>query len=398
MRRSTDRILATHTGSLPRTDEVLSMLFQKEALHAGAEKARLHLVDPAFDAAAFHARVRGAVAEVVRKQTQLGIDVVNDGEQGKIDYSTYIKERLTGFAGEATPMPVSREAKRFPAFWAERGTGIGSPHIKRPACTGPIEWKDFEAVRRDIENLKSARAACAAGSDPEFFLTSVSPGQAARFLGNRYYPSHEAYLRALGRAMKREYDAIAQAGFILQLDCPDLASGWNNMFADASREEFMSMIELHLDVLDEATRDVPAEQLRLHLCWGNYNGPHTEDIPLADIIVPVMRSRATAISFEGANPRHEHEWKLWRDVKLPPGKILIPGVVDSTSNFVEHAELIAERICRYAQCVGRENVIAGTDCGFGTFAGRPAVHPEVVWAKLAAIAQGARLATRALWA
>jgi 5-methyltetrahydropteroyltriglutamate--homocysteine methyltransferase len=376
VQRSTDRILTTHTGSLPRPEVLVAMLQAKES-------------GPLPDPEAFHERVRSAVLEAVQKQCSLGLAVVNDGEQGKVDYSTYIKERLTGFEGETTPMPRSRESKQFPGFWAERGTGVGAPFIRRPACTGPIEWKDFSQVETDIANL----VGCVARSDPstDFFMTSVSPGQAARFLGNRYYPSHDTYLRALGSAMKLEYDAIARAGFVLQVDCPDLASGWNNMFADCSRSQFMELLELHLDVLDEATRDVPPERLRLHLCWGNYNGPHTQDIPLRDIIEPVLRSRAMAISFEGANPRHEHEWKVWEEVTLPPGKILIPGVIDSTTSFVEHPELVAERIRRYVKCVGRENVIAGVDCGFGTFAGRPGVHPEVVWAKLGAMVEGARL-------
>ncbi|MCC6472766.1 MAG: cobalamin-independent methionine synthase II family protein [Burkholderiales bacterium] len=378
MQRSGDRILTTHTGSLPRPDDLLALLKAKES-------------GGGFDAAVFSERVRAEVAAVVRRQIEAGLSVVNDGEQGKIDYSTYIKERLTGFEGEAVPMGPSREAREFPGFWAERGQGAGAPWIRRPACTGPIQWKDFAAVERDIANLAAAKRA-SAGAAAEYFLTAVSPGQAARFLGNRYYPSHETYLRALGRALKREYDAIAAAGFVLQVDCPDLGSGWNNMFAEAGRQEFLQAVELHLEVLDEATREVPAEQLRLHLCWGNYNGPHTQDIPLADIIGPVLASRASAISFEGANPRHEHEWRIWNKLRLPAGKILIPGVIDSTTNFVEHPVLVADRIRRYVECVGRENVIAGVDCGFGTFAGGAGVHPEVAWAKLRALAQGARLA------
>jgi 5-methyltetrahydropteroyltriglutamate--homocysteine methyltransferase len=216
-------------------------------------------------------------------------------------------------------------------------------------------------------------------------------------MGNRYYDSHEAYLRALGAVLKKEYDAIAKAGFVLQVDCPDLGSGWNNQFADLSLPQFRKIVDLHLAVLDEATRDVPPEQLRLHLCWGNYPGPHHHDIPLREIIEPVLRSRAAAISFEGANPRHEHEWRIFKDVKLPAGKLLIPGVLDSTSNFIEHPELIADRLVRYASVVGRENVIAGTDCGFATFAGRLTVHPTIAWAKMQAMRDGAALATKTLW-
>jgi 5-methyltetrahydropteroyltriglutamate--homocysteine methyltransferase len=228
-------------------------------------------------------------------------------------------------------------------------------------------------------------------------MTAVSPGQAARFLGNRFYKSHEEYLRALAAVLKDEYDAIAQAGFTLQVDCPDLASGWNNQFADATLPQFREVVRLHLEVLDEATRGVPPERLRLHLCWGNYAGPHTHDIPMREILDLVFASRASAVSFEGANPRHEHEWRALRDVKLPPGKQVIPGVIDSVSNFVEHPRAVADRIIRYAEVAGRENVVAGTDCGFATFAGSQYVHPTVVWAKLAALAEGARIASQELW-
>lgn len=380
MKRSTDRILTTHTGSLPRPDDLLALLKAREAGTVG-------------DVAAFRARARAAVADCVADQIAAGVDVVNDGEQGKVDYSTYIKDRLTGFEGRETQMAESREAKEFPSFSARRG-GIGMPFITRPTCTGPIAWRDFAAVERDIADFKAAREQHTA---TDYFMTAVSPGQAARFLGNVYYPSHEAYIRALGAVMHDEYTAIARAGFVLQVDCPDLGSGWNSQFPDLTLTEFIERVELHLEVLDEALRDVPPAQIRLHLCWGNYNGPHTQDIPLADIIGPVLRSRATAISFEGANPRHEHEWKLWKKVKLPPGKIIIPGVLDSTSSFVEHPELVAERLERYASVVGRENVIAGTDCGFGTFAGRPGIDPAVMWAKFRAMAEGARLASKTLW-
>ncbi len=380
MIRSSERILTTHTGSLPRPDDLLALLQARE-LGSLADLAGLHI------------RAHSAVQEVVRAQIAAGIDIVNDGEQGKSDYSTYIKDRLTGFAGATMTAPPTREAKEFPEFAARRG-GIGPAFITRPTCVAPIAWRDFAAVERDIANLQAARRAYPAG---EFFMSAVSPGQAARFLGNRHYPNHEAYIRALGAVLHDEYTAIAKAGFVLQVDCPDLGSGWNSQFPELTLAQFRKMVELHLEVLDEAARDVPPEQMRLHLCWGNYNGPHTQDIALREIIGPVLRSRATAISFEGANPRHEHEWAMWKQVKLPAGKILIPGVLDSTSSFVEHPELVAQRICRYASVVGRENVIAGTDCGFGTFAGRVDVVPTVVWAKLRSMTEGARLASRELW-
>ena len=380
MKRSSERILTTHTGSLPRPVDLLALLEARE-------QGKL------ADLAGLHARARKAVSEAVGTQIEAGVDIVNDGEQGKCDYSTYIKDRLTGFTGApAAPLPT-REAKEFPEFAARRG-GVGPAFITRPTCVAPIAWKDFPAVERDIADLQAARQAHRA---EDFFMTAVSPGQAARFLGNSHYASHEAYLRALGAVLHDEYSAIAKAGFVLQVDCPDLGSGWNSQFPELTLAQFRKVVELHLEVLDEATRDVPPEQLRLHLCWGNYNGPHTQDIPLREIIGPVLKSRATAISFEGANPRHEHEWALWKEVKLPPGKILIPGVLDSTTSFVEHPELVAQRICRYASVVGRENVIAGTDCGFGTFAGRIDIVPSVVWAKLRAMAEGARLATKQLW-
>lgn len=380
MQRSVDRILTTHTGSLPRPHALLELLQARER-------------GEAVEDGALTRQTSSAVTEIVRRQRDTGVDVVNDGEQGKPDYSTYIKDRFSGFAGEPMPHPITREAREFPEFFAS-GSRVGGPTTTRPTCVAPIAWKDFAAVERDIADL---RAAITSTPVTEAFMTAVSPGQAARFMGNRFYSSHEAYVRALGSLLRDEYNAIARAGFVLQVDCPDLASGWNNQFADATLSEFRDIVALHLDVLDEATRDVPPAQLRLHLCWGNYPGPHNHDIALREIIGPVLRSRAMAISFEGANPRHEHEWKIFRDIKLPPGKILVPGVLDSTSNFVEHPELIADRLVRYAGVVGRENVIAGTDCGFATFAGRLTVHPSIVWAKLAAMVEGAALASRQLW-
>jgi 5-methyltetrahydropteroyltriglutamate--homocysteine methyltransferase len=380
MKRSTDRSLTTHTGSLPRPDDLFQMIKARE------QKERV-------DEAKFEARVRTAVVEVVRKQVAAGIDVASDGEMSKPDYSTYIKNRFTGFKGKpSAPLPA-REARDFPQFTAMRG-GLGAPYITRPTCVAPMKWKDFAAVARDIDNFTAAAVKVRAA---DYFMTAVSPGQAARFLGNSYYRSHEKYIEALGELLKDEYDAIAKAGFVLQVDCPDLGSGWASQFPNATLPEFRKIVRLHLEVLDHALRDVPPGQIRLHLCWGNYNGPHVHDIPLKEIVAPVLRSRAMAFSFEGANPRHDHEWTLWREVKLPAGKLIIPGVLDSTSNFVEHPELIAQRLVRYAGGVGRENVMAGTDCGFATFAGRYTVHPEVVWAKFNALREGAKLASARLW-
>ena len=377
MKRSTERILTTHTGSLPRPWDLVATL---EALDAGA------LPEPA----AFEARVRQAVAEAVRKQVAAGVDVVNDGEQGKVGYSTYVRHRLSGFDGSSV---VAQRAD-----WADFPEALARhprSSVSRPSCTGPIEWRDRAAVGKDVANL----AAALTGVKPaDAFMTAASPGVIAHFLRNEHYPSREAYLARLTDVMKEEYDAIARAGFVLQVDCPDLAMSRHLAFAELSTAQFLKIAEANVEALNHALRDIPPDRLRLHLCWGNYEGPHHRDVPLRDILPVVLRARPHAISLEGANPRHEHEWAVFRDLKLPDDKILIPGVLDSTTNFIEHPELVAQRIVRYAEVVGRERVIAGSDCGFGTFArSTPQVEPEIVWAKLAAMAEGARLASAILW-
>jgi 5-methyltetrahydropteroyltriglutamate--homocysteine methyltransferase len=379
MKRSTDRILTTHTGSLPRPEGLRDLL---------AASDRGEEVDPS----AFQASVRDAVDEIVRLQRAAGIDVINDGEEGKPGYSTYIKDRCTGFEGQSRSSMVQGEGKDFPE-WAARRAASGAPGMARPACNGPIAWKDFDAVKRDIANLKAAAETSGA---QEVFMTSASPGVVAIFLTNDYYPDQESYLKAIANVMKDEYKAIVDAGFTLQLDCPDLAMSRHNRFSERSLSDFRDIVELHVSVLNEAIKDLPAESIRLHLCWGNYEGPHHLDVPLRDIIDIVLKANANAISFEGANPRHEAEWRVWRDVKLPPGKFIIPGVVDSTTNFVEHPEVVADRIERYASVVGKENVVAGTDCGFGTFANSATVDPRITWAKLKALSDGAALATKEL--
>jgi 5-methyltetrahydropteroyltriglutamate--homocysteine methyltransferase len=372
-----ERILTTHTGSLPRPWDLVGTL---EAFDAGT------LPDPA----AFQARVRQAVADVVRKQAAAGVDLVNDGEQGKVGYSTYVRHRLTGFEGSSV---VAQRAD-----WADFPEALArNPRssVARPSCTGPIEWRDRDAVTRDINNL---RAALGGAPVAEAFMTAASPGVIAHFLRNEHYPSREAYLARLTDVMKEEYDAIARAGFVLQVDCPDLAMSRHLAFAELTTAQFVKIAEANVEALNHALRDIPPDRLRMHLCWGNYEGPHHRDVPLRDILPVVLKARPHAISLEGANPRHEHEWAVFRDVKLPDDKVLIPGVLDSTTNFIEHPELVAQRIVRYAEVVGRERVIAGSDCGFGTFArARPQVEPEIVWAKLAAMAEGARLATAILW-
>jgi 5-methyltetrahydropteroyltriglutamate--homocysteine methyltransferase len=322
------------------------------------------------------------------------VDIINDGEQGKVGYSTYVRHRLTGFGGQSR-VPMRADWADFPEAAERQGMGRQST-IARPACNGPIAWKDMAAVQKDIAHLKAALS----GVQPtEVFMTAASPGVIAHFLRNEYYPSREAYLARLADVMKEEYDAIYQAGFVLQIDCPDLAMGRHLAFPDLSASEFVKIAEANIAALNHALRDIPPDRLRLHLCWGNYEGPHHRDIPLKDILHIVLKARPQAISFEGANPRHEHEWAVFRDAKPSlEDKILIPGVLDSTTNFIEHPELVAQRLVRYAEVVGKENVIAGTDCGFGTFARSTyQVEPEIVWAKLRAMADGARLASAALW-
>jgi 5-methyltetrahydropteroyltriglutamate--homocysteine methyltransferase len=377
MKHSTERILTTHTGSLPRPTDLTATL---EAMDAGGTP----------DPEAFEARVRRAVAEIVQKQVEAGVDIVSDGEQGKVGYSTYVKHRLTGFEGQSS-VPVRADWADFPEAAARYTRATGS----RPACNGPIAWKDRGAVQKDIANFQAALSAV---HPQEAFMTAASPGVIAHFLRNDYYPSRDAYLAHLSDIMKEEYDAIVQAGFVLQVDCPDLGMGRHLAFPDLSTPDFLKIAEANVEALNHALRDISPERLRMHLCWGNYEGPHHRDIPLKEIISIVLKAWPQAVSFEGANPRHEHEWTVFQEVKLPDGKIIIPGVLDSTTNFIEHPELVAQRIVRYAKLVGKENVIAGSDCGFGTFArSNYQVEPEIVWAKLRAMAEGARLASAQLW-
>jgi 5-methyltetrahydropteroyltriglutamate--homocysteine methyltransferase len=378
MKRSTDRILTTHTGSLPRPKDLTVML---EALDSGT----------APDRAGFDARVRSAVADIVRRQVDAGVDVVNDGEQGKVGYSTYVRHRLTGFGGQSA-MAMRADWADFPEAAAHLAR---STAVSRPSCNGPIDWKDRTAVQKDAANL---RAAVDGAHPTEAFMTAASPGVIAHFLRNEHYPSREAYLARLVDIMKEEYDAIHQAGFVLQVDCPDLAMGRHLAFPDLSNAEFVKIAEANVEALNHALRDIPPDRLRLHLCWGNYEGPHHRDIPLREILRVALRARPQALSFEGANPRHEHEWVVFQEIRLPDDRIIIPGVLDSTTNFIEHPELVAQRLLRYAEIVGRERVIAGTDCGFATFArSNPQVEPEIVWHKLKSMAEGARLASARLW-
>jgi 5-methyltetrahydropteroyltriglutamate--homocysteine methyltransferase len=380
MKRSTERILTTHTGSLPRPSDLLPLIAAAEAGNV-AEVDRLR------------SRIRLAVAEVVQRQIDAGVDIVNDGEASKPSYSTYVKDRLTGFHGEADVMAIADLAD-YPEF-GERFARQGVLEtLKRPACTAPISYKDLDAVNTDIADLKAATAKF---TPAEAFLSAASPGVISIFLGNHYYKTHEAYLAALADAMKTEYNAIYQAGLILQVDCPDFAMGRHIQFPDATVAEFRKYLEMHVEALNHALTGIPEDRVRIHLCWGNYEGPHHRDIPIRDIIDIVFKARASGLSYEGANPRHEHEWAVFKDIRLPAGKVLIPGVIDSTNNYIEHPELIAQRICNIAGVVGRENVIAGSDCGFSTVAGYSPVEPRITWAKFNAMSEGARIASKALW-
>jgi len=384
MKRSTDAILTTHTGSLPRPADLLPLLRAKDD-------------GTLSDHAAFAARVKSAVTETVRRQIDTGIAIVNDGEMSKPSYANYVKDRMSGFEGSERSAAIrGADMLDFPDYARASAGGMGSAGIrmKRPACTGPIAYRDKDALQVDLDNLKNALA----GTNPaEAFMSAASPGVITFFLSNKYYPSHEAYLRAIAEAMRTEYEAIWAAGFILQVDCPDLSMSRHVHYKDLSLAEFRKTIEMHIEALNHGLANVPQDRVRIHLCWGNYEGPHNHDVPLRDIIDIVLRARAQAISYEASNPRHEHEWAVFKDVKLPDGKILIPGVIDSVTNFVEHPELVAQRIGNLARVVGRENVIGGTDCGFGTIAGSSAVDPQVAWAKLKSLTEGARIASKELW-
>lgn len=380
MRRSTTCFLTTHTGSLPRPPDLIRMMFAKEE---GVP------VDPT----ALGQRIRAAVEETVGRQVEADVAVVNDGEMSKPSYATYVKDRLNGFGGASHPLQY-RDLVDFPEM-AKRVFGDpGRSRRRTPACNGPISVRDPRAAEVDVDNL---RAALETAKLTDGFMTAASPGVISLFFRNEYYPSHEAYLFAIADAMRHEYEAIARAGLVLQVDCPDLGMGRHIQFADLGLDEFRRMARLHVEALNHALANVPPDQVRLHLCWGNYEGPHHHDVALADIIDIAFAARAMAVSFEAANPRHAHEWRVFERVTLPPGKVIIPGVLDSTTNFIEHPDLVAERIGRYARLVGRESVIAGTDCGFGTWVGQAAVDPDIVWAKLASMAEGARRATKEFW-
>ncbi len=368
-------VRTTHTGSLPRPADLVDLLVAR---------------DEGLAPAGLAPRVEDAVAEAVRRQAEIGLDVVNDGEQGKVGYSTYVKDRLTGFEGEPGTLSALAELADFPDDVPRMGRTLAEIRMSAPACSGPVARRDDGAVQRDLDDLLAAAAAAGVARE-RLFMTAASPGVIAMFFEDRHYGDREQYLGALAEAMRPEYEAIAAAGVTLQLDCPDLAAGRHTVFAGLSLDEFRREIARNVAALNDATRAIAPERLRLHLCWGNYEGPHTHDVPLADIIDVVLGARPLGLSIEASNPRHGHEWELFAERTLPEGKYLIPGVVDSTTNFVEHPRLVAQRLERFAAVVGAERVVAGTDCGFGTFVGLAQVTPSVAWAKLAALVEGAAL-------
>ena len=377
MAQSEGRILTTHTGSLPRPEALIRSMYAKEE-------------GVPVDAVRLAAQIKQAVDDTVERQAAAGVDVLNDGEMSKPSYATYIKDRLTGFEGTSEPL-VYQDLVDFPAMARRVFGDPGRSRRKTPGCNGPIAVRDAQAAEVDADNLRSAMAASGATRG---FMSAASPGVVSLFFKNHHYPSHEAYLHAIGEAMRVEYEAVARAGFVLQIDCPDLAMGRHIQYREASLADFRRAAALHIEVLNHSLRNIPPEQLRMHLCWGNYEGPHHCDVPLADIIDVVFTARPSMIAFEAANPRHNHEWTVFERVKLPDGKILIPGVIESKSNFIEHPEVIAQRLRRYVDLVGRDRVMAGSDCGYGTWVGQAAVDPDIVWAKLTALTEGARIASQ----
>ena len=381
MLRSTERILTTHTGSLPRQGEIADLLISRER-------------GEAFDAERMESVSREAVAECVDRQLGVGLDIINDGEQSKPSYATYIIDRLSGFEGARRKrFPKRLDSADFPD-WARHHAPKGLAALRVPTCTGPICWKDFDAVRVELAHMRDAIS----GKDvQEVFLSAASPGVIANMLPNEFYSSDDEYLQAMADVMRDEYEAIVDAGFLLQVDCPDLAMGRNAEFSELTNEEFKRVAEMHVEVLNGALSGIAPDRMRMHVCWGNYEGPHNHDIPLREVAPIILKARPSALCLEGSNPRHAHEWRVWEDIALPDEKIIITGCLDTTTNFVEHPELVAERIVRYAQTIGRERVIAGVDCGFGTMVGLEGVEASVAWAKLRSLVEGAERASQTLW-
>lgn len=378
----TNRILTTHVGSLPRSVAVTDLVFAQER-------------GEPVDAALFSSVIGAAVNDAVDKQVASGIDLVSDGEMSKISYATYIKDRITGFDGDSARTPP-KDLEMFPNFLARQDKGGGTPTYRRPKCVGPIAVKSMAPLEEDVAHML---AAVSAHKPVGGFMNAASPGVIALFQPNEFYPTQDAYLEALAEAMRPEYEAIVSAGLYLQLDSPDLGLGRHMMYKDRSDDEYVTLIGGHVEALNHALRNVPADRVRMHVCWGNYEGPHCCDVELGIILPTLMAAKPTALLFETANPRHAADWNYFVEMAdvIPDGKILIPGVIDSTTNFIEHPRVVAERIERYANIIGRERVIAGTDCGFSTFAGFGVVDPDIVWAKLKTLAEGAEMASKKLW-
>ena len=374
-------IKTTHVGSLPRGEELTPLLLARDA-------------GKPYDAAEFDRVVSAAVSEAVKQQVAAGVSVVSDGELGKVGYSTYMIERLSGFGGHTDRKPAADLAE-VPNLAKKLSAIMGSQEFVRASCIDEVKLVTLEPLHDDIRRFKAALEAHAA-PDTEAFMNAASPGLITAFQVNRFYPSHEAYLAALVDAMREEYETIVNAGFYLQLDCPDLAMSRHTGYQDASDEEFLKIAAANVEALNAATANIPPERMRMHICWGNYEGPHDHDIPLEKVIDIVIKARPATVLFEAANPRHEHEWKVWKDAKLPDWKILAPGMIDTCSNYVEHPELIAQRIERFADIVGPERVVASTDCGFGTFAGYGKIDPIVTWRKLRNLREGADIAASRL--
>ncbi len=379
MQGSVNDILTTHVGSLPRPKDVTDLVFAKER-------------EEPVDEAEFDRVIERAVNDTLEKQRELGVSLPSDGEMSKISYATYIKDRLTGFEGDS-PRRAPADLKQFPGFLERLANSGGTPTYRRPQCVGPIEVKDTAPLATDIANMQQAMKK---SGYTEGFMNSATPGVIALFQPSQYHDSHQAYLEDVAEGMRYEYETIVESGLILQLDSPDLGVGRHMMFPDLSDEEFLKQAEIHIEVLNHALRNVPGDRVRMHLCWGNYEGPHICDIALAKVLPVVLKAKPRGLLFEASNPRHAHEWRVWQETKIPDDFVLIPGVIDSTTNFVEHPELVADRIENFANIVGKERVIAGTDCGFATFAGFGAVDGDIAWEKIRSLTTGAEIATRRL--
>jgi 5-methyltetrahydropteroyltriglutamate--homocysteine methyltransferase len=379
LKASSERILITHVGSLPRSQAVTDVLFARDR-------------GDATDAAG-SATITEAVRDVVRRQVEAGVDVVSDGEMSKITYATYIKDRITGFAGD-TPREPGQDLVEFPRILKKLAESGATAKYQRPRCVSEIRVRSLDPAQADVQNMK---AATAASTPTEAFLNAASPGVIALFQPNDFYKSQDDYLEAVAEAMRAEYELITGSGLLVQIDAPDLAMGRHTMYRDRSVEEFLNRAAKHIEVLNHALRNVPADRVRMHVCWGNYEGPHHHDVPLDRLLPVVVRAKIGALLIEGANPRHAHEWAVFRDFRMPEDMIVVPGVISSTTNYIEHPLLVAERIGHYADLLGRERVIAGSDCGFGTFAGFGPVDPDVTYLKLRSLAEGAAIASRRLW-